>query len=93
MGAGALTDTWYVYVLECEGGTLYTGVTKDPVRRLSEHQAGGCRYTRARRGLRMLRTRRCATKVRAYRFEWALKQCTRQQKLTWCAKLWEPRLR
>jgi putative endonuclease len=38
---------WYVYILECEDGTLYTGVTKDTARRLKEHQQGGCRYTRA----------------------------------------------
>ena len=87
-----MAERWYVYILECEDGSLYTGVTKYPRRRLAEHQAGGCRYTRARRGLRMLRTRRCATKVRAYRYEWALKQASRAQKLAWCEKAWEPRL-
>jgi putative endonuclease len=81
-----VATSWYVYVLECEGGTLYTGVTKDPRRRLAEHQAGGCRYTRARRGVRMLRTRRCATRSRACQYEWALKQLSRKQKLAWCEK-------
>ncbi|MGH8455025.1 MAG: GIY-YIG nuclease family protein [Nevskiales bacterium] len=85
-----MADSWYVYILECEDGSLYTGVTKDPKRRLTEHQAGGCRYTRARRGVRMLRARRSMTRVRAYQYEWKLKRATRQQKLAWCDKNWEP---
>ncbi len=89
-GSENLADCWYVYVLECEDGSLYTGVTKDPARRLAEHRDGGCRYTRARRGVRMLRSRRCMSKVRAYQYEWALKQVNRQQKLRWCNKTWEP---
>ena len=45
-------STWFVYILHCADGTLYTGVTTDPERRLREHNAGGrlaARYTRARR--------------------------------------------
>lgn len=85
-----MADCWYVYVLECEDQSLYTGVTKSPARRLAEHQAGGCRYTRAHRGVRMLRARRCMTKVRAYQYEWALKHASRKQKLAWCERAWEP---
>lgn len=82
-----MTSDWYVYVLECEDGTLYTGVTKDPSRRLLEHRRGGCRYTRARPGRRMLRTLRCS-KVRAYQYEWRLKRASRAQKLAWCRRAW-----
>jgi putative endonuclease len=85
-----MPDSWYVYILECADGSLYTGVTLDPKRRLAEHQAGGCRYTRSRRGVRMLRTRRCASKVRAYRYEWALKRSSRRLKLEWCRGKWQP---
>jgi putative endonuclease len=39
---------WYLYVLACGDGSLYTGITNDLVRRVGEHQAGrGGRYTRA----------------------------------------------
>ena len=89
MSTAVQSGFWYVYILECEDGSLYAGVTKNPKRRLAEHQAGGCRYTRARRGVRMLRTRRCTTKVRAYQYEWRLKRATRSQKLAWCEKTWE----
>lgn len=42
---------YFVYILRCADGSLYTGLTTDPVRRLAEHQAGGpkgARYTRCR---------------------------------------------
>lgn len=40
----------YIYMLQCEGGALYTGITTDIARRLREHLAGrgvGAKYTRA----------------------------------------------
>lgn len=40
---------WYVYVLRCGDGSLYTGVAKDVQARLDQHAAGrGARYTRGR---------------------------------------------
>ena len=39
---------YYCYILECADGSLYTGLTTDPERRLHQHTAGrGARYTRA----------------------------------------------
>jgi putative endonuclease len=39
---------YYCYILECIDGSLYTGLTTDPERRLHEHLAGrGGRYTRS----------------------------------------------
>lgn len=41
---------WFLYVLRCADGTLYTGITTDPARRLKQHNAGrGASYTKARR--------------------------------------------
>jgi putative endonuclease len=40
---------WTVYLARCRDGTLYTGITTDPERRLAEHNAGsGAAYTRTR---------------------------------------------
>ena len=40
---------WYVYILECKDGTLYTGVTTDVERRLAEHKRGeGAKYTKGK---------------------------------------------
>jgi len=45
------TPRWYVYMLRCCDGSLYTGITTDLERRLHEHNHGqrGARYTRTRR--------------------------------------------
>jgi putative endonuclease len=46
---------WFVYVTSCSDGSLYTGVTTDPARRLREHNTGkGGAYTRSRRPLRLV---------------------------------------
>ena len=43
-------DEWFVYIVECADGTLYTGITNDLERRVREHNAGkGARYTCSRR--------------------------------------------
>lgn len=42
--------SWWVYLLRCGDGTLYTGITDDLDRRLAAHNAGrGAKYTRSRR--------------------------------------------
>jgi putative endonuclease len=42
---------WCVYILRCEDGTLYTGITNDIERRVTEHNSdnGGAKYTRPRK--------------------------------------------
>lgn len=45
---------YFCYIAECADGTFYTGWSKDPERRVREHNAGrGARYTRSRRPLRL----------------------------------------
>jgi predicted GIY-YIG superfamily endonuclease len=42
-------DKWFVYLLRCGDGSLYTGITKDIARRCEQHNAGtASRYTRSR---------------------------------------------
>lgn len=46
---------WFVYVLECADGSLYTGIATDVDRRYAEHVAGtGARYTRSHPPARLL---------------------------------------
>ncbi len=52
-----LGSNWFVYILRCGDGSLYTGVTTDPQRRLRQHRGeikGGARYTRARLPIEMV---------------------------------------
>lgn len=51
---------WFVYILECADGTLYTGITNDLQRRFDEHNTGrGARYTRSRTPVELRYTEQC----------------------------------
>jgi putative endonuclease len=44
------SGSWFLYVLRCADGSLYTGITTDVSRRLAEHNSGGPRAARYVRG-------------------------------------------
>ena len=72
---------WFVYLVRCRDGTLYTGVARDVERRLEQHNAGrGARYTRGRAPVVMVAASRAMEKRAAYRLEWAVKQLPRRRK-------------
>jgi putative endonuclease len=74
-------QSWFVYLIECRDGTLYTGVAIDVFRRVAEHNAGrGGRYTRGRAPVRMVASSRALAKREAYRLEWQLKQLGAREK-------------
>lgn len=74
--------SFYVYLLRCADGTLYTGYTDDPVRRTKVHNAGkGAKYTRVRLPVELVYQEACADKSAALRREYEIKQLTRVQKL------------
>ncbi|MDF3053117.1 MAG: putative endonuclease containing a domain protein [Geminicoccaceae bacterium] len=73
--------TWTVYVARCRDGTLYTGITTDPERRLAEHNSGtGGAYTRSRLPLVMIYREPAGDRSSAQRRERAIKRLTRAQK-------------
>ncbi len=75
--------SYFVYILECKDGTLYTGITTDLKRRLKEHQAGaGARYTRARSAVRMVYTEKHKNRSAASRREAEIKRLPRSRKIT-----------
>lgn len=50
----ALEERWFVYILRCADGSLYTGIAKDVDRRFEQHNAGtASRYTRSRLPVRL----------------------------------------
>ncbi len=76
--------TWFVYILSCADGTLYTGVTTDTVRRTAEHNEAngrGARYTRSRRPVRLVYREPAADRGAASRREVAIKRLSRTEKL------------
>jgi putative endonuclease len=70
-----------VYVLRCADGTLYTGITTDPARRLAQHNAGtASKYTRARRPVKMVYREPAPDHGDALRRELAIKKLPRAAK-------------
>ena len=75
-------EVWFVYILRCADGTLYTGVTKDLDRRTKQHNAGtASRYTRSRRPVKLVYQEPQRSQSLALRREAAIKKLTRRQKL------------
>jgi putative endonuclease len=77
-------STWFVYILRCADGTLYTGIATDLDRRLREHNGDdvlGARYTRARRPVELAYREPCADRAQAAKREYAIKRLNRVAKL------------
>ena len=73
---------WWVYMLECRDGTLYTGCTDDIPRRLAAHNSGrGAKYTRGRGPVTLRYCEGAMDKPAALRREAALKRLSRVEKL------------
>lgn len=74
--------SFYVYMLRCADGTLYTGYTDDPERRVRVHNAGkGAKYTRSRLPVELVYREALGDKSAALRREREIKKLTRAQKL------------
>jgi putative endonuclease len=78
---------WWVYMLRCADGTLYTGITTDVTRRLAEHNGAGglgARYTRSRRPVHVVHVEATGSRSAAARREAAIKRLDRARKLALC---------
>ena len=72
---------WYVYIVQCADGTLYTGIAKDVETRVHQHNAGdGARYTRARRPVELVYQEKMSDRSAALRREHAIKRMRRGNK-------------
>lgn len=72
----------YVYILECNDGTLYTGYTTDIKRRVKEHNEGmASKYTRSRLPVHCVYTEEYQDKSQALKRELQIKKLTRSKKL------------
>jgi putative endonuclease len=72
---------WYVYLIECEDGSLYTGVAVDVDKRFALHAAGkGARYTRSHPPRRVLARFEHPDRSSALKAEYAIKQLSAAEK-------------
>ncbi len=79
---------WFVYVVRCRDGSLYTGISRDVGVRVRQHNQGrGARYTRGRGPVDLVHVERRANKGAALRREAAIKSLPRAKKLALCSSL------
>ncbi|MFH1873450.1 MAG: GIY-YIG nuclease family protein [Pseudomonadota bacterium] len=82
----AASKTWYVYLIECSDGCLYTGIAVDPVARFKAHLEGhGARYMRLHPPLRLLATEAHPDRSAASKAEYRIKQLSAVDKRAYAA--------
>jgi predicted GIY-YIG superfamily endonuclease len=74
-------QTWFLYIVRCGDDSLYSGVTLDVKRRLSEHRDGkGSKYLRGRGPLQLVYIREFDSKGAALSAEMSIKKLPRHKK-------------
>ena len=82
------TKTWFVYLIECTDGCLYTGITVDLASRFEAHRQGtGARYMRLHPPLRMLAAEAHADRSAASKAEYRIKQLSSAEKRAYAAQM------
>lgn len=67
-------DNWSIYIVQCNDGTLYTGITKDINRRLEEHNdKTGAKYTRSRGPVKLVYEEQVNSRSDALKREYQIK--------------------
>lgn len=76
-----MEQIWYLYILRCRDGSLYTGITTDVDKRFEAHCTGkGAKYTRGRGPLELVYREECGDHSTALKREIAVKKLQRQDK-------------
>ena len=75
--------SYFVYILECNDGTLYTGISTDVTRRVDEHNNSdkGAKYTKIRRPVKLVYSETQDDRSSASKREYAIKKLKRSEKL------------
>lgn len=74
---------YFLYVLLCSDNSLYTGITSNINKRLSEHQSGkGSKYVASRRPFRLIYQETCSNHSKALKRELEIKSWDRSSKIT-----------
>ncbi len=76
-------NDWFVYIVRCADDSLYTGITKNVVRRIQEHNNDdslGAKYTKARRPVVLVHQEICMSRSAATKREIEIKKLSRKDK-------------
>lgn len=75
-------DIWFVYMLLCRDGSLYTGITNNLQKRILAHNSGkeGARYTKSRRPVKLVYSEQVESRSEASKLEYQIKKLSRAKK-------------
>ncbi len=76
-------NNWFLYLIRCKHGRLYTGITTDVERRFEEHKSGdkkGSKYLRGKASLKLVLKKKIGNKSLALRIEAKVKKLSKMKK-------------
>ncbi len=86
-GREAIEVSWFLYLIECNDGSVYTGIALDPQARFELHACGkGARYTRSHPPLRLLAVVAFPDRSSASKAEYRVKRMTPADKRRFAAR-------
>jgi len=72
---------WFIYLIRCQNGHLYTGISTDVARRFTEHQRGkGAKYLRGKGPLELVYQQKIGTRSAALKAEATVKKMPKKDK-------------
>lgn len=81
MPSDSTSKIWFVYIVECTDGSLYTGTTPDISQRIAAHNSGtGAKYTRSRGPVKLVYSEEFSDRSTACKRESEIKQLSREEK-------------
>ena len=76
-----INKPWFLYLIECEDGSIYTGITVDVEKRFKAHETGkGAKYMRAHPPKRLLKVIAFVNRSEASKAEYMIKKLSAAQK-------------
>ena len=76
-------NNWLIYILKCEDGSLYCGITNNLEKRLKQHKGeikGGAKYTRSHRPCKLVYKEKSASRSEASQRESVIKKMSKDEK-------------
>jgi predicted GIY-YIG superfamily endonuclease len=75
-------DNWYVYLVECSDGSIYTGISNNVEARVKKHNSGkGAKYTKSRRPVYLKASCLYLNRSEASKAEYNFKRYTKDEKM------------
>ncbi len=75
-------SAWWIYLLQCRDDSFYCGITSNLDRRVKEHNSGrGAKYTKARRPVKLVNSKKCLSRSNAMKLELRIKKMNRIRKI------------